>query len=303
MRGKLLITGGRGFVAGHILRSVPLDYEIYVLSREENPIDILQSNVRWIRVSKNSYEEWGEVIEEVKPTTIIHTSAMADIDQCQKDKQTAYSVNVELTKVLVKASEKCRARFIFCSSDTVFDGNKGMYTEEDTPIPVNYYAETKIESEKLVLNSDTPRVVARISLVMGFPAFRTIGNSFMARMEQKIKSGEPVPMPQDEYRTPIDVYTLSEALVELALSSDYEGILHLSGNERISRYNMAIMICEEMNWDKNCIVPSIVDNPTRAPRPKDASLNNSRARAILKTEFLNVVGGIRRLKEEYLRNK
>lgn len=303
MKGKILITGGTGFVAGHILKQLKQDYEVYVISREEKPVDLPLTNIKWLTLKGRNWEEWGKAVSELAPTAIIHTSAIADIDQCEKDRETAYSVNVKLTETLVKASEKCNSRFIFCSSDTVFDGKKGMYKEDDIPVPVNYYAETKISAEKAVLNANIPKVVARISLVMGFPAFRTVGNSFIARMEQKMQKGEPIPMPKDEYRTPIDVITLSEALIELAVSSNYDGILHLAGNERISRYDMATKICKEMGWDESYITPTIIDNPNRAPRPKDASLDNSKAMKILKTRFLNVEEGIKRVKEDYLKNR
>ncbi len=180
---------------------------------------------------------------------------------------------------------------------------RGMYTEKDSPIPVNYYGRTKVEAEKIVLSSNISKVVARISLVMGFPVSITAGNSFMTRMEQKISKGENIPMPEDEYRTPIDVITLAKALIELATSSSYDGIIHLAGNDRISRYDMAIAICDEMGWDNNYIVPSIIDAPNRAPRPKDVSLDNRKAKELLKMQFCGLRDGICKVKEDYLKRK
>lgn len=282
--------------------NIPPHCDVYAISRKDKPPIDFPSNVKWITTNSESSKEWMKIIDEVMPTALIHTSAMADIDQCEKEKPKAYYVNVELTKCLLEVCEKHSTKFLFCSSDTVFDGAKGMYKEEDIPIPLNYYAKTKVEAEKIVLNAKTSKVIARIALVMGFPVYPYASNSFMARMEQRIRECKSVPMPEDEYRTPIDVITLAKALIELAISSSYDGIIHLAGNDRVSRYEMANLICDEMNWDKKYIVPYIIDNPNRAPRPKDVSLDNRRAKKLLKTQFLGFHDELKRIKEIYLKS-
>jgi dTDP-4-dehydrorhamnose reductase len=114
-------------------------------------------------------------------------------------------------------------------------------------------------------------------------------------MQKKIEEGKPVLMPEDEYRTPIDVITLGKALLELAQNS-FEGIIHLAGNERSSRYNMGKIIAREMNWNESLIQPSVEGDSFRAPRPKDVSLDNSLAKTILKTQFHNISDGMKVIK-------
>ena len=155
----------------------------------------------------------------------------------------AEEVNVEVTRNLASLCKENKTRFIFCSTDTVFDGEKGNYTEEDEPVAVNFYAETKIRAEKLIEELDFNAVITRLSLVMGLPVLGS-GNSFLDRTIQKLKIGEQVPFPQNEIRTPIDVVTLGAALVELA-GNDFIGILHLAGNDRINRYEMARQIADK----------------------------------------------------------
>ncbi|HOV33312.1 MAG TPA: NAD(P)-dependent oxidoreductase [Candidatus Hydrogenedens sp.] len=290
---RIFVSGASGFVAGSILAQVPREIETFAISRQEK-LRPLPEHVHWITISSGDNEEWTNAVVDLKPDAIIHTSAMADIDECEKNKDLAYKVNVNLTKALVEASEKVYSRFVFCSTDTIFDGKKGMYTETDIPIPVNYYAKTKLEAENYVLNAGISRVAARLSLVMGFPVMG-VGNSFLSRMQKKIEEGKPVPMPEDEYRTPIDVITLGKALLELAQNS-FEGIIHLAGNERSSRYNMGKIIAREMNWDESLIQPYVSEDTFRAPRPKDVSLDNSLAKIILKTPFYDIAGGIRVIK-------
>ncbi len=291
---KILITGGSGFVAGSILRQVPNRVVAYALSRQEKP-DALPEYVHWVRILSNDAETWADCIHDIKPDVIIHTSAMADIDECEKQPRLAWEINVDLTQTVLSLAEEIRCRFIYCSTDTVFDGVKGMYTEKDEPAPLNHYAKTKVVAEKNVLQSKTSGVVARLSLVMGFPVLG-VGNSFLARMQKRIEERKPVPMPEDEYRTPIDVITAGRALLELAQNT-FEGIIHLAGNERSSRYNMAKIIAREMNWDDALIQPNVITTDLRAPRPKDASLSNALAKSILKTPFFDIADGIKLVKE------
>jgi len=287
---KLVITGGSGFVAGSILRQMPNEIETYALSRQDKP-DALPGHIQWIKITTDDKETWADIILRIQPNVIIHTSAMADIDECERQPDLAWEVNVGLTCALLKSAEKLSCRFIYCSTDTVFDGEKGMYTENDVPLPLNHYAKTKVQAENEVSQAKTPCVVARLSLVMGFPVLG-VGNSFLARMQKRIEEGKSVPMPEDEFRTPIDVITVGRALIELAQNT-FEGVIHLAGNERSSRYNMAKIIAREMNWDETLIQPHVITDSLRAPRPKDASLSNALAKSILKTPFYGIADGIR----------
>ncbi|MGC8738389.1 MAG: SDR family oxidoreductase [Candidatus Hydrogenedens sp.] len=290
---KILITGGSGFVAGSILRQMPNDIETYTLSRQDKP-EVLPEYIHWIKVTTNDKDTWSNIILDIQPNAVIHTSAMADIDECEKQPDLAWEVNVGLTRALLRSAEKLSCRFIYCSTDTVFDGEKGMYTESDMPLPLNHYAKTKVQCEIDVSQAKTSFVIARLSLVMGFPVLG-VGNSFLARMQKKIEEGKSVPMPEDEFRTPIDVITVGKSLIELAQNT-FQGIIHLAGNERSSRYNMAKIIAREMNWDETLIYPHTITDSLRAPRPKDASLSNALAKSVLTTPFYDIADGIKLVK-------
>jgi len=180
---------------------------------------------------------------------------------------------------------------IVCSTDTVFDGIKGDYLETDASNGVNYYAKTKIEAEKIVLGASSKNIVARLSLVMGLPVLGK-GNSFLADMIEKLKKGETVKFPANEIRTPVDVVTLGSALAELAGSS-YGGIIHLSGSTKINRYQMAILIAEQLGLN-----PELIEGTDsnalagRAPRPNDASMKNDLAVKLLKTPMRTLAEGL-----------
>ncbi len=288
MKKKLLLTGFGGFVAGSIIAQAGDDWEIHAVDRVETPA--AKGNVKYYTLDLLNQVELVRLFNEINPDVIIHTAAMADIDFCQNNKGIAEKVNVGITKSLTELSEINGTKMIFLSTDTVFDGKKGIYTEKDSPNPLNYYGGTKVKAEELV-GSLKNSVVCRLSLVMGLPVMGR-GNSFLAKTIEKLKAGESVKFPSNEIRTPIDVITLGKALLELA-GNDFRGTIHLAGNTRINRFEMAQQIAETLEYDKNLIIATDSNAMEgRAPRPNDASLDNSLAKKTLHTPMRSLVEGL-----------
>jgi len=289
LKKKLLVTGSAGFVAGSVIAQALPFWEVYALDR----IKISYPGYKFSSYKSDLTESvhLEELYNQIKPDAVIHTAALADIDYCQNNQEEAEKVNVKVTKKLANLCKKNKARIIICSTDTVFDGKKGSYKEEDEPVAVNFYAETKIRAEKLIQELDFNAVITRLSLVIGLPVLGS-GNSFLDRTIRKLEKGEQVPFPQNEIRTPIDVVTLGAALVELA-RNNYRGILHLAGNDRINRYEMACQIASKLGYSSDLIVASNSNSfSVRAPRPNDNTLNNGKAQKILSTPMLSLEQGL-----------
>jgi dTDP-4-dehydrorhamnose reductase len=129
-------------------------------------------------------------------------------------------------------------------------------------------------------------IVARLSLVVGLPILGA-GNSFLARMIAAFKEGRTVAVPEREVRTPVDVLTVGKALLELA-GSGHHGILHLAGRDRLNRLEMARRIAARFGYPEQlAVAQSTATSPGRAPRPRDVSLDNAKACAMLRTQMLS----------------
>lgn len=277
---RLLVTGYGGFVAGSIVHHARGNWEIHAFSLTESECAMEGFSCR--RFDLRDKTRFRETFETVKPDVVIHTAALADIDYCQIHPEEAEAVNVGVVAFLARLCRDANARLIFCSTDTVFDGLKGWYTEEDAPNPINIYAETKVRAEQAVLKTLDRALVVRLSLVVGLPVMGA-GNSFLAKMVASLESGEPMPFPKNEIRTPIDVITLGRAFVELA-GNDLCGILHLAGNTRLNRYEMACHIAQRLGFSTDLVIPADSNAMAgRAKRPSDASLDNTKARKSLTT--------------------
>jgi dTDP-4-dehydrorhamnose reductase len=225
------------------------------------------------------------LFQAVRPDAVIHTAAAADIDFCEANREAATAANEQFTGTVVSLCAAAEARLVHCSTDNVFDGEHAPYTEGDIPHPINWYAETKAAAERAVASSPGSTVIARLALVMGWPV-RGAGNSFLPRLAAALRAGRNVAVPEREIRTPIDVLTLGRALLELA-GSHQRGVFHLSGNDRLNRVELTQRIARHLGLPAELVIPA---DPAglagRAPRPRDVSLDNSKARRELATPML-----------------
>jgi dTDP-4-dehydrorhamnose reductase len=286
---KLLITGFNGFVAGSIIAHAFGDWEIHGIGRSEGPAN--EPGLFYHTLDLLDEQGLITLFNEICPDAVIHAAAMANIDVCQVNQEMAERVNVGITKTIARLCREHGVKMVFCSTDTVFDGIKGDYSENDEPHAVNFYAETKIRAEQSVLSASPQNVVARLALVMGLPVIGK-GNSFLADTIEKLKKGVQIPFPANEIRTPVDVITLGSALVELA-GNQVGGIIHLSGNTKINRYEMGLMIATTLGYSTEQIIRANSNAMVgRAPRANDASMDNSLAKKVLKTPMLTLAEGL-----------
>lgn len=288
---RLMLTGYGGFVAGSVawqaVRSA--EWDVYALSLIEAPEQ--RERFRCIQFDLTDAAQLRKIFDEVRPNAVIHTAALADIDFCQNNQADAERINVGVTKELANLCGEAGTKMIFCSTDTVFDGTKGMYTEEDAPKALNFYADTKIRAEEIVRTNVERAVVSRLSLVMGLPVLGA-GNSFLAKMFDALKQGEKVKFPANEIRTPVDVITVGRAFLEMA-GNDFTGTIHLGGSTSIDRYEMACLIAEKLGYSRDLVIATDSNAmPGRAPRPNDASLDNRKAQRILDTPMQTLMDAL-----------
>ena len=287
---KLVVTGAQGFVAGSVIRQARDDWQVHAISR--GAALSRSEDLDWHICDPLDPTRLAQLLRKIRPDAVIHAAAAADIDFCQANAGMARAVNVEFTRTLVEFCADSSARLVFCSTDTVFDGEHAPYSEASAPGPVNLYGETKVEAEGLVSRMGANGAIARLALVVGLPMLGS-GNSFLVRMIAALKEGRTVSVPDHEVRTPVDVITAGRALLEFA-GSNARGIFHIAGHSRLNRLEMARKIALRFGFPQSLVVAqaAAATSPSRAPRPRDVSLVNSKACAQLETPMLNLDDGI-----------
>jgi dTDP-4-dehydrorhamnose reductase len=185
------------------------------------------------------------------------------------------------------------SRLVHISTDMVFSGKRGNYSEEDKPEPISYYGYSKRAAEEDVLNTYPEALVIRVALLYGFPL--SGGVNFSAELYHHLRAGSRVKVFTDQFRTPIWAGNAAAAIAELAMKSDH-GVLHLGGNERISRSRFAAELARQMDADPQLLEEiSMHEIKWLVPRPQDVSLSSPRARQILQTPLLDCREGIEQM--------
>lgn len=295
MMKRLLVTGYGGFVAGSVLQQADENWSLLAHSRKE--VSSFGTNIEHVRFDLRDTDQLQKLFETTKPDAVFHAAAHAKIDYCETHPQEAEEINVGVTGQIGRLCQQYDAKLIFCSTDTVFSGLSGNYQEEDTPQPVNVYGRTKKKAEDLLLEQNQNVVIARLALVMGFPMWGAV-SSFLTNFLAAGKSGTEMTLPENEIRSPIDIVTLGQALLELA-ENDYRGMIHLAGNSSVNRLEMAFRLAEAFQVPTGFINGADSNSVAgRAPRPNDVSLDNSLSRKLLKTPMKDLSEGIEVLLEQ-----
>jgi len=206
-----------------------------------------------------------DVFENIKPDVVIHAGAMSKPDECEMNQMLAYLVNVEGTVQLLINSADIKSFFIFLSTDFVFDGEKGMYSENDSPNPVNYYGRTKLEAEEAVKEYEFDWAIARTVLVYG--RNHSGHSNILKIVKEKLEKGEAYNVVDDQVRTPTYVEDLAKGIVSI-IEKKATGVFHLSGKDILTPYQMAIKAAEHLQLNSSIIgkvTATSFSQPARRP--------------------------------------
>ena len=160
---RLLIIGSG--LLGNNLAKIAVNEFTTSITYNEHPLDIEGCKSYYLNIANRV--DVTTLIQKLNPSYIIHTAALTNVDHCERDKRLAWNINVEGTKHIAEIARKINAKLIYISTDYVFDGNKGMYKEDEPTNPIDYYGETKLEGEKLVKNL-RDCIIVRPSVLYGW---------------------------------------------------------------------------------------------------------------------------------------
>jgi len=296
---KVLLTGASsspGYKT--LLELAERSYTVYAVYNK-HPISLERENVSIVKLDLTEYSKVIDFVQEIKPDIVIHMAAYGDVEGCELNKQYAWNVNVEATRVLAKISRKVNvSRFVYLSTDYVFDGMRGLYREDDIPVPINFYGLTKFIAEEIVKSIFDSCIIVRTSAIYGLGMGRMNFGKFLI---EALSKGQKVKALIDQYLSPTLNTLLAKAIVEIIERSDIDGILHVAG-ERINRYDFAMKVAKRFGFDQGLIEPITMNEMKwKAKRPRDSSLDCSRAKSLLKTNFHSLNYSLEVFYREYIR--
>ncbi len=297
---KILVTGSNGLLGQKLIELLVKTPNIQPIAtaRGENRLPFKEGYV-YFPMDITDPKQIEEVISATKPDAIIHGAAMTNVDQCEFEKENCWAQNVKAVEYLVEACQKNDIFLCHVSTDFIFDGAAGPYSETGEANPLSFYGWSKLAAEYIVKNSKIRWSIARTVLVYGI-AYDMSRSNIILWVKKSLEEGKNIKVVTDQWRTP----TLAEDLAIgtfLIANQEAEGIFNISGKDLLTPYEMAIMTADFFKLDKSLI--TIADSSTftqPAKRPAKTGFVLDKAREILGYNPRSFEEGIAILAEQIL---
>jgi dTDP-4-dehydrorhamnose reductase len=295
---RLLITGSNGLLGQKIAkRCINNQVEFLCISKGENRIPFLSNN-NYRSADISNEKEIKRIIEEFKPTHVINSAAITNVDFCELNPELTQQVNVAAVRTMFDLCAERNIHFQQLSTDFVFDGLKGNYKEEDEVNPLSVYAQSKVDSEMVLLNSVyTNWSIVRTIIVYGTGHSLSRSNLvFWAR--EALKKGGELNIVNDQFRAPTWADDLAYACIEV-LKRNQRGIFHISGPETYSIYDLVLKMAEFYKLDKK-LIKAVSSETLNQPakRPPITGFDLSKANALLDYKPIDFVQSLELLEKE-----
>jgi len=276
----ILVTGSNGLLGQKLCALLQQDSTIALIATARKPLPIPLPRATFRLMDITDAKSIESVVAETKPDVLIHAAAITQVDQCEQQKEECWKTNVTAVESIINVCKQYNTHLIYVSTDFVFDGSHGPLDENETPAPVNYYGESKLAAEKLVMNSDLSWAIIRTVLVYGITADMSRSN-IVLWVKNNLEQGKPIKVVNDQVRTP----TLAEDLAQgcyLAAKKKANGIFHISGKDILTPYDIALRTAEFFKLDKSLITPTDASHFTQpAKRPQITGFIIDKARKVL----------------------
>ena len=291
----LLITGCNGRLGQKIAKIAHRDYKVLGIDLYESAFD---SNIQYQQLDITVKEAVSRLIQDASPDWVINTASVTNVDRCEAEKELAWQVNVKGAENVALACQKIGSKMIHISSDYVFDGKNGPYSEEDATNPLSWYGKTKLEGEEITLSCSPENIVVRTMVLYGYEP--TVRPNFVTWVINSLQAGKAIRVVADQWGNPTCADNLAEALLKLC-ASGVAGLFHFAGGEFLSRWEMATEIAQKFDLSTELITPITTSELNQsAPRPRHSGLKTEKIEKLLGIKPLSFQEGLNRLAKQII---
>lgn len=273
----ILLTGSNGLLGQKIVYNAVSKSGINLIATARGANrTTLTSGYRYETLDITNQEQINQLFEKHKPDVLINTAAATNVDACEVNKEEATQLNVKAVQYLAEACTKYNTHFIHLSTDFIFDGTSGPYSETDIPNPLSHYAKTKWKGEQVIINSLINYAIIRTIIIYGVVDDGHRSN-LVLWVKNSLEQGKEINVITDQYRMPTLAEDLAEACVQCALRKA-QGIYHVSGSEMMSIWEASMQVCNFFGLDNSLMKP-VTTSQLRQPaaRPLVTGFNINKA--------------------------
>ena len=278
-----LVIGASGLVGEHLVNTLDSLGRSVVATYYETPIPAAE------RVDICNVSQVNLLLEEHSPRVVFLPAAVANVDYCETNPNVTYRTNVNGIKHVVDAANKMNARLVYFSTDYIFDGESGPYSEDATANTTSEYGRQKLIAEHYISTVASRFLIIRTTVVYGW---ERQGKNFIFRLVNSLRQGKPVRAPIDQIGTPTYAPELAACAVQLA-DMDFQGVINIAGSSCINRYKLALQAARAFHLPEELIVPvTTAELNQPAKRPLRAGLKLEKAARLLNKSFLSSHDGL-----------
>ena len=266
---RILVTGANGLLGQNMVQLFDGKFELFASGIEKQfVLDEKKFNYKVLDIT--DLDHCKEIVDDIKPDIIINTASMTNVDECEIEKEMCWNINVKGVENLAKAAKRKMTFIIHISTDYIFDGDDGPYSEDDRPNPIGYYGKSKLASENAIRMVGIPYAIIRTSVLFGLGI--NVKKNFFLWLNNNLKQRRKVNIVTDQYNTPTLVNDLSDGILKLIQKSAY-GVFNMSGKEYINRFDFAVSLANVFGYDKKLINPIKTESlKQKANRPMKGGL-------------------------------
>ncbi len=265
---RILITGANGMLGQRTIFNLALakNYELLGVSLEDESVF---SNVDYKCVDLTSRDDFKQVVYNFCPDFIINTAAFTNVDLSETERETAWKVNVKGVEYIAEAARVIDAHVIHISTDYVFDGKRGPYSEKSRTNPLGYYGRTKLASENVLKTSGVFNTIIRTNVLFGIADSRP---DFVRWVVSSLRAGKEIRIVTDQINNPTFIDDLVQAISKI-IEFKKHGLYNIGGREFLSRYDFTIKIADYFQLDKSFIKKIVTEDLNQpAKRPLKSGL-------------------------------
>lgn len=287
---KVFITGMSGLLGLNMAVQLRESFEV-LGSYLTHPIHC--DGIDSLQMDYGSGDPFGQILVRIQPDIVVHTAGLTSVEECEANPREAHRLNVSFAQQVARAANSMGAKLVHISTDHIFDGTSPMKREGEPPNPLNVYARTKLEAERVVLEACPDVLMIRTNFYGWGPPYRP---SFSDWILKGLKNRDPLTMFSDVFYTPILINDLVDVLADLIVNR-VSGVFHVAGGERISKHTFGMMLADAFGYPSDGILAiSVEEHQFRAPRPRDMSLDCTKAEDLLGKQMPKVMDGLHRLR-------
>jgi dTDP-4-dehydrorhamnose reductase len=292
----ILVTGANSKLAEALARVFRTHGRKNVVFASSRPQTAVYYDYPTISLDITVRKDVKEVCLQWRPDFIINTAAYTNVDKAETERQASWTVNVSAVEHLLYGSRVIDAHFIHFSTDYIFDGESGPYTEEAQPRPLGYYARTKLASENICIGSNVHHTIIRTNVLYG--ATKLLKTDFVLWVLNKLAEGLPFSVVNDQFSNPTLLDDLAY-MVERVIQTRKAGIFHSGGADWINRFQFAQKIAEVFKLQSEIMTPvSTAELQQTAPRPLKGGLIPFKAETALGIKFCGIESGLTTMRRQ-----